>query len=512
MINAHIRNAHIRNALFASAAALIVSACGADDIASPGEGNIVVIGTPAPSPTPAPTPTPVSGPAASCPTGFTNAGVVGQSRACELPNQINGTLSLDRVAGVAYVMNGRVDVGVDVGGDGAAAGGQVGTLNIAAGVTVYAANANTFLIVNRGSALNATGTPTAPIIFTSRQNILGTATDDDRNQWGGILLLGRAPISDCILGAVGGAADCQQQAEGAGPQDFYGGNVPADDSGTIQYVQIRYTGNASTPNRELQGLTLAGVGSNTTVSFVQSHNSGDDGIEIFGGTVNLDHILITGADDDGFDTDSGYTGATQFMINVQAPGFGDAGWEVDSDDIAFNSIPRQDVKLANFTFIHRLASDKAIHLRGGPDAKILNGVVVGPGFCLDVDQAETVQAANAALDEDGPPVFRSVVFSCANGAFDSDSDTFEATAFNAPGNTNNNSNFTSTLTMLFINGANETAVTAVANLTSFSSSFTQVDYIGAVRDANDVWYRSWSCNASYVDFGAPANCVSVPAT
>ncbi|WP_254305489.1 hypothetical protein [Sphingopyxis sp. BSNA05] len=81
---------------------------------------------------------------------------------------------------------------------------------------------------------------------------------------------------------------------------------------------------------------------------------------------------------------------------------------------------------------------------------------------------------------------------------------------NAAGNANNDFNFVSSLISLFINGSNETAVTPVANITSFSPDFLQVDYIGAVRDINDLWYQSWSCNASYADFGSLQTCAASP--
>lgn len=503
-----------RAALLVGTAAVTLAGCGADDVASPGEGNIVVIpAPPAPPPPgpPPPPPPPSGGPADSCPAGTTDAGVIANNRACQLPGLITGNLTLQDLDGVIYAMSGRVEVGVDVGGGGNAAGGNPGSLNIDPGVTVFAQSAASFLIVNRGSQLNANGTEAAPIVFTSRQNVLGSTTDADSNQWGGILMLGRAPISNCIGNVPGGDPACQQLAEGAGPSDFYGGNAPNDDSGTLRYVQIRYTGQASAPNQELQGLTIAGVGRNTTIEFIQSHNSGDDGIEIFGGTANLRHIIITGADDDGYDTDLGYNGAAQFMINVQRSGAGDTLMEVDSDDdSAFDATPRQDVRLANFTFIHRKADDKAIHLRGGPDAVFLNGVVVGAGFCLDVDTAETVQTNGP--DENGPPTFRSVVFDCDNGPFDTDGDNFEAIAFASAADPNNNRNFTNTLNSIFINGNAENSQDAVANIAQFGAFFQQVDYIGAVRDANDTWYQAWSCNASYVSFGAPVDCTDSPAT
>ena len=122
-------NSKLRAILYVTAAAAVLTGCGADDVASPGEGNVVIITPPsapppppAPTPTPTPTPTsPTSGPAASCPSGTTNIGLVGpndQARGCQLPNQINGTYNVQNLAGVVYAFSGRVEVGRDVGGDG----------------------------------------------------------------------------------------------------------------------------------------------------------------------------------------------------------------------------------------------------------------------------------------------------------------------------------------------------------------------------------------------------------
>ena len=525
-------NSKLRAILYVTAAAAVLSGCGADDVASPGEGNVIVITppapppppapapTPAPTPTPTPTPTTPTGPAAECPTGTTSLGPVGpndEARACQIPNSITGTYNIRNLDGVVYAFSGRVEVGTDVGGDGNAAGGKAATLNIEAGTTLYATSPTSFIIVNRGSTINAAGEADKPIIFTSQPNIEGqsSADDSDRNQWGGILLLGRAPIDNCnAAGVAGGSANCQALAEGAGTADFYGGNVATDNSGIFRYVQIRYTGRAASPNNELQGLTLAGVGSNTTIEYVQSHNSGDDGIEIFGGTVNNRYLLLTGADDDSFDLDVGYVGSSQFIIAVQQSGFGDTLLENDDDDASkgsYDAVPRTNSKLANFTFVQRTPAE-AMHIRGGGDAILLNGIVTGQGSCLDVDQAETVQAADPAKDEKGPPVFQSVVFDCEDGPFISDSDGYEAQVFTATADNHNLTDYTNSLQSVFINGNAENAVTAVANVTAYSAFFQQVNYIGAVRDANDTWYRSWSCNAGYVDFGSPMTCVNSPLT
>src|SRR3546814_11936937 len=118
----------------------------------------------------------------------------------------------------------------------------------------FASSGNGFLVVNRGARLHAEGTATSPIVFTARANVVGTATDTSQGLWGGIVLLGRAPISDCLSGAVGGSANCQQNIEGA-TNALYGGATAADNSGRIRYVQIRYSGFEIAPGNELQGLT-----------------------------------------------------------------------------------------------------------------------------------------------------------------------------------------------------------------------------------------------------------------
>lgn len=515
-----------RRLLMVSAAAAVLAACGggADDIASPGEGTLVGV-TPPPTGTPTPTPpaTP-QGPAASCPSGTTDAGVIANRRNCRLPARISTALSLPRTAGLFYSIDGRVDVGTDVGGDGQAAGGQSAILSIDPGVVVVGQGQASFLVVNRGSQINAVGTASQPIIFTSLANLEGSSTDSSANQWGGIYLLGRAPISNCNANVPGGSAQCQQQAEGTNAPALYGGASVADNSGQLRFVQIRFTGFSLAANAELQGLTTGGVGSGTRIENVQVHNSGDDGIEIFGGTHNMRNIVITGADDDSLDTDFGYKGFIQFVIGVQRPQSlgtsGDTMIEADSNPEvtgADDFVPRQFTRLSNFTFIHTRTGTRAIHLRGGTDYALVNGIVVSPSACLDVDQATTVQATGP--DEFGPPIIRSVLFACSPFA-DADSDTFEDAALNAAGNTNNNVSFTPTLTAIYVNGANETAATpfAATGLNSFgvtapyqAGNFTNTSYVGAVRDSNDTWFRGWTCDSGYVSFGSNQSCNTVPA-
>lgn len=370
--------------------------------------------------------------ASACPAGTTDAGTSSNYRLCRLPALVSGTVTLDRVDGVAYQINGRVDVGVDVGTAGT--GGAAATLNIGAGALFVANNgdaANDFLVVNRGSKMNAVGTASAPIIFTSTQNLSATGTSDSsQGQWGGIILAGRAPISDCGTSgtrtsndAGGTNANCENVVEGTG-NALYGGNVQNDSSGTVQYVQIRYSGTEISLGNELQGLTLGGTGSGTVIDHVQVHNSSDDGIEVFGGTTNMKYLAITGADDDGLDTDVGWRGFIQFAIVIQKTigATSDSfATEIDSNNNE-DFLPRQFGRLANFTFIQTANAPAAIRLRGGADYTFVNGIVKAVGPCLNIVAGteanggkSTIRAANAALQEEGPPKFNSVYFAC-NGA------------------------------------------------------------------------------------------------
>ena len=522
--------------LMSGVAATALSACdGASSVASPGEGTIVIPApAPAPTPTPASTPTPTAGPAASCPTGTNDVGTIGNFRSCRLPSLITGALTLPKVTGVAYEMNGRVDVGIDVGGAGTAST-QTGVLTIAPGVVVYANTTNTdndFLIVNRGSRIAAEGTETQPIIFTAQQNIAGTATDESQGLWGGVILSGRAPISNCNAAVAGGAVNCENVVEGTG-NALYGGNVPTDTSGVFRYVQIRYSGTIISPNNELQGLTMGGVGSGTTVDHVQVHNSSDDGIEVFGGRVNMRYLAFTGADDDGLDTDVGWQGLVQFVINAQKPGntqTDNYSTEIDSNGNE-DALPRQNYRLANFTFISTTANtNAAIRLRGGADATFVNGIVQSATACVNIVAGETsatdkstIRAASTALQDNGPPVFNSIYFACGTPGLTAETAVSGITVTNAEQaaiinrGTNNVTNGTAAnaLTGGVLPGAGAAAVTAfnASTLNPSGSSFLiQTSFVGAVSGANDTNFRGWTCNSNRLTFGTTSGaCTAVPA-
>jgi hypothetical protein len=482
-----------------SASALALAACGSAEVASPGEGDFGGGGGTNPG---GPTTPPPGTPATDCPTGFANVGLIANNtlRVCQLPQQINGALTVPLRAGTIYSISGRTSVGTDRGIDPAAptAGSEQGILTIEAGVRIFASGGSDYLLVNRGSQLFAEGTATSPIIFTSRQNIEGTTNENSQGQWGGIVLAGRAPQANCQLTAP---VTCTGTVEGTSA--FYGGNTVADNSGRLRYVQIKYSGFEISSGNELQGLTMAGVGTGTTVEFIQVHNSSDDGIEIFGGNVNLRRIVITGADDDAFDTDTGWRGGAQFGIVTQRP----AGTTSRSAGFEFSAAPASTPLanryvsrpfISNWTMVGRAATIDAhtvAHFDTGTDATVINSVFTSAAGsvagCMAINDADTGTSG---------VTFNSVFMSCAV-PYRPANTALSAAAFIA--GTNNTANGTSTLTaptgtslpnqtLTFINGANETAV-PVTNAPAVYPFFTATTYIGAVQNAADTWYTGWTC-------------------
>lgn len=517
----------VSNWIIAGALAVALAGCGADEISSAGSsGNVTIVNPPSTTPPTDPDPgdpDPVE-PAAGCPTiadpqGLRDDGTItgptGTYRVCALPSRINASITLNRIPGLLYALDGRVDVGTDRGAAPTADAPIV--LTIQPGVVVFATSGVSWLAVNRGNRLHAAGTATQPIVFTSRDNVLGLVTDDSQGQWGGVVLLGRAPITDCTVapGAPPGSVDCERQTEGAVDPAYFGGATPDDNSGTVSYVQIRYSGYVLSGNNELQALTLGGVGSGTTINNFQSHNSSDDGFENFGGRVHMRHVVVTGADDDSIDLDTGYQGTLQYVIAVQKnSGAADSIIELDSANALEDNQPRTHMKIANFTFVHRnpaTGNNAAMLFRGKSDSSLVNGVVTSPMACLRL-HGTNILTADAANGKLGPPDFQSVVMQCADPQFVGSSGvTAQQVADVFAAGANNDASFTSSLTGTFINGANESAVVAT-DPTVIDAAFEATDYVGAVRDANDTWYAGWTCNSATANFGTTStSCTSLPA-
>ncbi len=197
------------------------------------------------------------------------------------------------------------------------------TLTIEAGTVIRGDKANKgALIVEKGAKIIAEGTVAEPIVFTSNQ-AAGSRAEGD---WGGILLLGNAktnvPGNNVLI-------------EG-GVNSYYGGEDNADNSGVLKFIRLEFPGIALEPGNEINGLTMGGVGSGTTIDYVQVSYSGDDSYEWFGGSVNAKHLIAYSGIDDDFDTDYGYNGMVQFAVSLRNPDMADVAgtsnsFESDND-------------------------------------------------------------------------------------------------------------------------------------------------------------------------------------
>lgn len=175
----------------------------------------------------------------------------------------------------------------------------------------------TALIIARNAKINAVGTATAPIIFTSIADEIQPGQIASPNLdptlsglWGGLIVLGNAPIS---------ADAAEMQIEGipaSDPSGLYGGTTAADNSGTLKFVSIRHGGANIGEGNEINGLTLGGVGSGTTVENIEIVANQDDGVEFFGGTVTVKNILVWNVGDDCFDTDQAFAGTIDNFVGI----------------------------------------------------------------------------------------------------------------------------------------------------------------------------------------------------
>lgn len=202
------------------------------------------------------------------------------------------------------------------------------TLNIAAGTVIRGAadittgDNTSALIIARDATINAIGTASAPIIFTAEEDDLDDPGDfiaEDRGEWGGLIILGNATIA-----RPGGEDGIEGIDADEARARFGGGGTPddTDNSGILTYVSIRHGGAQLSTDNEINGLTLGGVGSGTTIDYVEVFANEDDGIEFFGGTVRVDHAAVSFCGDDGFDYDFGWRGGGQFWYALQGPGTG----------------------------------------------------------------------------------------------------------------------------------------------------------------------------------------------
>ena len=361
------------------------------------------------------------------------------------------------------------------------------------------------LIITRGSTINAVGTPAEPIIMTSSQPVGERAAGD----WGGLIINGNAPIND---------GDENGEAEGEGGSGTYGGSNAADNSGTLQYVSVRFAGTLFTASDELNGIAFQGVGNGTTVDYIHVHRNADDGIEFFGGTVNVKHCVITGVLDDSFDWTSGWSGTAQFVVLQQYDVSAEASddprvIEADNKEGNVDATPRSNPTLANFTVVGA-GLDETVMLRRGTSITFLNSVVMSRDSSGDEDADQILEEYHSS-GASVLPVYAGVILSSANvNALDSTvADTevnYVATAaeegwlqyVGSAGNVVNTSIYASFPATLFADSATqEDGVTAVptsaiagtdiSTYVAANTALTATTYAGAIEAGGTDWTSGW---------------------
>eukprot|EP00903_Cladosiphon_okamuranus_P004457 g4455.t1 len=276
------------------------------------------------------------------------------------------------------------------------------TLTIEAGTEIKADTGSfAALIITRGSELIANGTADAPIIFSS--------DDDDyvgAGEWGGLVLHGYGLHNQCYDAAgtyTGSAPDfdgsCNIAAEGE--TGFAGGNTEDDSSGSLSYVIVTEGGYEFAVGNEINGISLVGVGSGTTLSYIQVNDNADDGIEFYGGSAKVDHIVLTGNEDDSIDWDEGFQGNIQYAIVLQSASTGGNSVEADTYGTS-GSLFHSNPVVANATFITNGDETEGHVLKSGSGGFFYNTIITpSPASTVALDECVFIDGADAVADAAG---------------------------------------------------------------------------------------------------------------
>jgi hypothetical protein len=263
------------------------------------------------------------------------------------------------------------------------------------------------LVVARGGQIEANGTADAPIIFTFESDALdGSTPFNVRGQWGGVILLGNAQLN---------SSPGETQIEGipdTEPRGRYGGDNDEDSSGTMTYVSIRHGGTDIGAGNEINGLTLGGVGAGTTLDYIEVISNADDGVEFFGGTASIKHVVTAFCGDDSFDYDEGWRGYGQFWCTVQEEGEGDRGGEHDGGTDPEDGLPYAHPVIYNATYMGRGvdAGRRALTLRDNAGGEYHNSIFYNWGKGVDIE--------NLASGEDSYARFENNEIAFAGNIFD----------------------------------------------------------------------------------------------
>ncbi len=389
------------------------------------------------------------------------------------------------------------------------------TLTIEAGSTLVFSSNDDYLRVARGSRIIAEGTVDKPIIFTSNEAFddLDTVGEGPKyRDWGGIMINGRGINNKCTT-AEREADTCSQKTEGA--VSYYGGNIEDDNSGILKYVGIHYAGSGpkqAGAGDDLNSLSLYAVGSGTTIDYIHIHEGYDDGVEAFGGSVNMKHLVLTHNQDDSVDWDEGYTGKIQHVLVKHGNQLGNRGFETDgaksspagqgdTDESASNVMVANVTVLANDTSsIRDDDASRGIMLREWGMAKLYNLLVTNTGTegshqCFELnDEKDKVDADGVIANANaGKIVVEGSIVACGiNFKNPKNNPSFDlATWWAAQGNSAltpshivyATDGYRTALQMTDSDG-NAVEVAAPVDVNAIDPWFDQVDYVGAISEAD----------------------------
>ena len=248
------------------------------------------------------------------------------------------------------------------------------TLTVREGARLVARNNGEviYILIEQGAKIDAQGTAQNPVVMTAEKESEGA--------WGGLHICGKAHTN---LGAEGGMSEI-----GNAP---YGGNDDDDNSGILRYVRLEYTGYAFDSEHESNGISLYGVGSGTTISYVQTYVGSDDGIEFFGGSVNVDHCVVVNCTDDSFDWTEGWNGTAHHLVAYQSDPTCDCLMECDNNGDNETVEPFSHPDLSYVTLIGNGSEENSlgIRLRAGTEVSLDNAVITGKPHTINVETAHT---------------------------------------------------------------------------------------------------------------------------
>ena len=417
----------------------------------------------------------------------------------------NRTLKKDyvyKLRGLVYVTNGAV-------------------LTIEPGTKIVGElGRNGGLIITRSSKIIADGTADNPIVFTSE------STTPTRGDWAGLVLLGNAPTNASFNGqaGIGEIEGGINNSDGLGLYGLGTSSNPADNSGILRYVRIEYAGYAFLPDKEINGLTLGGVGNQTVIDYVQVAYANDDSFEWFGGTVNCKHLIAYKGLDDDFDTDNGFSGKVQFAIGFRDSAVADIsgsnGFESDNDASGSATTPQTSAIFSNVTLVGPRATltnvgnsnfKRGIHIRRNSALSVFNSIVMGwpTGWLLDASTGTPTDNNLTALTPKS--VFANNIIAGNNTQLNYTASTSAPTGWTATDFTNymnrlggGNALLTTAAEVMLadpfkydntvdFNPLMASPVLSAADFTNpkVASWFTATSYVGACSDT-DTWWKVWT--------------------